>query len=276
MRQAGRIGKYTRFLIRAGKPPARVDRCLVPAKRRPSGAGERGPLASRWRRSRRSPSVPRRGRGGRRRDLPGARAARRRTSACRQSAELPALAEDPAVAARRRERARAARRARAERRARRRAAARRAAARRAAAPDPAAAPAEPEPPSAPEPAPEPAPAPAPAPAPRARLRPPDLRRRGMRPLATTHSPWCPSTQGAILDGYLVDGDDEAHERTELRYTVRHQGRRTRDAGDAAPPAREPARARALRAAGRRSVPRSPIPPHSRCSTSASTPAARTS
>jgi PKD repeat protein len=35
VRQAGRIGKYTRFLIRAGKPPARVDRCLVPGKRRP-------------------------------------------------------------------------------------------------------------------------------------------------------------------------------------------------------------------------------------------------
>ena len=35
VRQAGRIGKYTRFLIRAGKPPARMDRCLVPGKRRP-------------------------------------------------------------------------------------------------------------------------------------------------------------------------------------------------------------------------------------------------
>lgn len=35
VRQAGRIGKYTRFLIRAGKPPARLDRCLVPGKRRP-------------------------------------------------------------------------------------------------------------------------------------------------------------------------------------------------------------------------------------------------
>jgi PKD repeat protein len=35
VRQPGRIGKYTRFLIRAGKPPARVDRCLVPGKRRP-------------------------------------------------------------------------------------------------------------------------------------------------------------------------------------------------------------------------------------------------
>jgi PKD repeat protein len=35
VRQAGRIGKYTRFLIRGGKPPARMDRCLVPGKRRP-------------------------------------------------------------------------------------------------------------------------------------------------------------------------------------------------------------------------------------------------
>ena len=35
VRKAGRIGKYTRFLIRAGKPPARVDRCLMPGKRRP-------------------------------------------------------------------------------------------------------------------------------------------------------------------------------------------------------------------------------------------------
>jgi hypothetical protein len=30
-----RIGKYTRFLIRAGKPPARVDRCLMPGSNRP-------------------------------------------------------------------------------------------------------------------------------------------------------------------------------------------------------------------------------------------------
>jgi hypothetical protein len=33
--QAGKIGKYTRFLIRAGKPPARVDRCLMPGRARP-------------------------------------------------------------------------------------------------------------------------------------------------------------------------------------------------------------------------------------------------
>jgi PKD repeat protein len=35
VRQPGRIGKYTRFVIRGGKPPARVDRCLMPGKRRP-------------------------------------------------------------------------------------------------------------------------------------------------------------------------------------------------------------------------------------------------
>jgi PKD repeat protein len=35
VRQRGRIGKYTRFTIRAGKPPARVDRCLMPGIRRP-------------------------------------------------------------------------------------------------------------------------------------------------------------------------------------------------------------------------------------------------
>jgi PKD repeat protein len=35
VRKAGRIGKYTRFLIRAGKPPARVDRCLMPGRDRP-------------------------------------------------------------------------------------------------------------------------------------------------------------------------------------------------------------------------------------------------
>lgn len=35
VRKAGRIGKYTRFLIRAGQPPARVDRCLMPGGRRP-------------------------------------------------------------------------------------------------------------------------------------------------------------------------------------------------------------------------------------------------
>ena len=36
VRQTGRIGKYTRFLIRAGKAPARIDRCLVPGRARPS------------------------------------------------------------------------------------------------------------------------------------------------------------------------------------------------------------------------------------------------
>ena len=35
VRKPGRIGKYTRFLIRAGKPPARVDRCLIPGRERP-------------------------------------------------------------------------------------------------------------------------------------------------------------------------------------------------------------------------------------------------
>ncbi len=39
VRQAGTIGKYTRFLIRAGKPPARVDRCLLPGRRRPVSCG---------------------------------------------------------------------------------------------------------------------------------------------------------------------------------------------------------------------------------------------
>lgn len=33
--QRGRIGKYTRVRIRAGRPPARVDRCLMPGSRRP-------------------------------------------------------------------------------------------------------------------------------------------------------------------------------------------------------------------------------------------------
>jgi PKD repeat protein len=32
----GEIGKYTRFLIRKGKPPSRVDRCVMPGSRRPS------------------------------------------------------------------------------------------------------------------------------------------------------------------------------------------------------------------------------------------------
>ena len=35
VRKGARIGKYTRFRIRAGKPPARVDRCLMPGRSRP-------------------------------------------------------------------------------------------------------------------------------------------------------------------------------------------------------------------------------------------------
>ena len=35
VRQANRIGKYTRFLIRAGEPPKRVDLCLLPTRRSP-------------------------------------------------------------------------------------------------------------------------------------------------------------------------------------------------------------------------------------------------
>jgi PKD repeat protein len=35
VRKPGRIGKYTRFRIRAAKPPARVDRCLMPGRIRP-------------------------------------------------------------------------------------------------------------------------------------------------------------------------------------------------------------------------------------------------
>ena len=35
VRQAGRIGKYTSFLIRAGAPPKRVDRCLFPSQPAP-------------------------------------------------------------------------------------------------------------------------------------------------------------------------------------------------------------------------------------------------
>jgi PKD repeat protein len=35
VRKPGRIGKYTRFRIRAGEPPARVDRCLLPGRARP-------------------------------------------------------------------------------------------------------------------------------------------------------------------------------------------------------------------------------------------------
>jgi hypothetical protein len=35
VRKSGTIGKYTRFLIRAGRPPARIDRCLIPGRSRP-------------------------------------------------------------------------------------------------------------------------------------------------------------------------------------------------------------------------------------------------
>ena len=35
----GAIGKYTRFRIRAGKPPSRIDRCLMPGDRRPVRCG---------------------------------------------------------------------------------------------------------------------------------------------------------------------------------------------------------------------------------------------
>lgn len=35
VRKGSRIGKYTRFRIRAGRPPARVDRCLMPGRERP-------------------------------------------------------------------------------------------------------------------------------------------------------------------------------------------------------------------------------------------------
>jgi hypothetical protein len=31
----GKVGKYTRFVIRKGRPPKRVDRCLMPGSRRP-------------------------------------------------------------------------------------------------------------------------------------------------------------------------------------------------------------------------------------------------
>ncbi|HEX6584647.1 MAG TPA: PKD domain-containing protein [Thermoleophilaceae bacterium] len=41
VRQPGKIGKYTRFVIRGGKPPSRVDRCLVPGRARPVSCGER-------------------------------------------------------------------------------------------------------------------------------------------------------------------------------------------------------------------------------------------
>ena len=33
--RSGRIGKYTRIEIRKGRKPARVDRCIVPGKRKP-------------------------------------------------------------------------------------------------------------------------------------------------------------------------------------------------------------------------------------------------
>jgi hypothetical protein len=36
VRQTGKIGKYTRFRIRAGKAPSRIDRCLVPGRARPA------------------------------------------------------------------------------------------------------------------------------------------------------------------------------------------------------------------------------------------------
>jgi len=35
VRKPGKVGKYTRFVIRAGEAPARVDRCLVPGRTRP-------------------------------------------------------------------------------------------------------------------------------------------------------------------------------------------------------------------------------------------------
>ena len=35
VRKPGTIGKFTRFVIRAGKPPARTDRCLMPGRTRP-------------------------------------------------------------------------------------------------------------------------------------------------------------------------------------------------------------------------------------------------
>jgi PKD repeat protein len=39
VRKPQRIGKYTRFAIRAGKAPARVDRCLLPGSKRPVRCG---------------------------------------------------------------------------------------------------------------------------------------------------------------------------------------------------------------------------------------------
>jgi hypothetical protein len=39
VRKGNTIGKYTRFLIRAGRPPARIDRCLLPGQSRPVPCG---------------------------------------------------------------------------------------------------------------------------------------------------------------------------------------------------------------------------------------------
>jgi hypothetical protein len=36
VRSGEQIGKYTRFVIRAGEPPVRIDRCLIPGRRRPA------------------------------------------------------------------------------------------------------------------------------------------------------------------------------------------------------------------------------------------------
>ena len=36
VRQADRIGKYTRFLIRRGAPPKRLDLCLFPGRTAPA------------------------------------------------------------------------------------------------------------------------------------------------------------------------------------------------------------------------------------------------
>ena len=43
VRQPGRIGKYTRFLVRAGEPPKRVDRCLFPGVQRPKACPVKAP-----------------------------------------------------------------------------------------------------------------------------------------------------------------------------------------------------------------------------------------
>jgi len=34
--KSGEVGKYTRFRIRKGRPPSRVDRCLPPGAKRPT------------------------------------------------------------------------------------------------------------------------------------------------------------------------------------------------------------------------------------------------